>query len=57
MNALGNKIITPTLIDPVDLKTILFNKQGFTPSYLSLPSDPNRYLDLLKIPKNTPLSI
>ena len=41
INTLGNEIITQTLIDPVDLKTILKNIQAAIPLYLHLPSDPN----------------
>ena len=41
INTLGSKSVTPTLIDAIDLKTILTNIQAVIPSYLSLPNDPN----------------
>ena len=41
LNTLSTKIVTPTLIDPTDLKIILNNIQTVVPSYLSLPSDPS----------------
>ena len=41
ISTLGSKIVTPMLIDPIDLKTILTNIQAVIPSYLSLLNDPN----------------
>ena len=38
---LSNKIATPNLSDPVDLKTMLNNMQNVIPKYFSLSSDPN----------------
>ena len=37
ISALSNKIDTPTLIDPINLKTIMNNIQKVLPTYLSLP--------------------
>ena len=41
IDSLGNKIVTPTLIDPVDLRAILNNIQNIIPSYSGLPDNPN----------------
>ena len=40
-DSLSNKIVTPTLIDPVNLSTILNNIYKVITKYLSLPSDQN----------------
>ena len=40
-NTLRSKIVTPMLVSPIDLKTILTNIQAVFPSCLSLPNDPN----------------
>ena len=44
INTFGSKFVTPTLINPIDLKTILTNIQAVIPSYLNLPNDPNNYI-------------
>ena len=41
INFLGNKNVTATPMDPIDLMTILNNIQTVLPSYLSLPRYPN----------------
>ena len=41
INTLGSKIVTPMLINPIDLKTILTYIQAVIPSYLSIPNDRN----------------
>ena len=41
ISTLGSKTVTPMLISPVDLKTILNNNQALILSYLSIPNDPN----------------
>ena len=40
-DSLGNQVVTPTIIKPVDVRTILNNIQNIIPKYLSLPGEPN----------------
>ena len=40
-NILGSKIVTPMLIDTINLKTVLTSVQAVIPPYLSLPNNLN----------------
>ena len=54
IDSLDNKIVTHSLIDPVDLRTILNNIQNVILKYLSLTSSQNNdiwtFHDFLKVP-------
>ena len=38
IDSLSNKVVTPTLMYPLDLRTIPDNIQKFIPKYLNLPN-------------------
>ena len=38
---LSSKIITPTLVNPVDIRTVLGNIQKVIPKYITLPNEAN----------------
>ena len=40
INTLSNKIVTPNLVDPMNIKNVISDIQKVLPKYLSSPSNP-----------------